>query len=100
MKQEKIERVMHSYGRKRKGKKSKLLSHVEHLEEACSNKAYTFVQGLEKDGVSSVKVVACKKQTMVMVSLRHISFNLLTNAKIFLASFIYDCTDTFSFSNE
>ena len=100
LKQEEIERVMHSYSRKRKGKKSKLLSHVEHFEKACSNKAYTFVQELEEDDVSSVKGVACKKQTMVMVSLRHISSNLLINAKIFLVSFIYDCIDTFSFPNE
>ena len=100
LKQEEIERVMDSYGRKKKGKKSKLLSHVQHLEEAYSNKAYTFVQDLEEDGVNSVKGVACKKQTMVRVSTRYISSKLLINAKISLASFIYDCIDTFCFPNE
>ena len=44
LKQEEINWVMDSYGRKKKGKKSKLLSYVEHLEEAYSNKPYTFVQ--------------------------------------------------------
>ena len=76
------------------------MSHVEHLEEAYSNKAYTFVQDLEEDGVNSVKGVACKKQTMVRVSTRYISSKLLINAKISLASFIYDCIDTFCFPNE
>ena len=44
LKQEEIKWVMDSYCRKKKGEKSKLLSHVEHLEEAYSNKPYTFVQ--------------------------------------------------------
>ena len=92
--------VMDNYGRKKKGKNSKLLSHVEHLEEAYSSKASTFVQDLEEDGVNSVKGVACKKQTMVKVSTRYISFTLLINAKISLASFIYDCIGTFCFPNE
>ena len=39
-----------------------LLSHVEHLEEANSNKAYMFVQDLEEHVVNSVKGVACKKK--------------------------------------
>ena len=91
---------MDSYGRKKKGKKSKLLSHVEHLEEAYSNKAYMFIQDLEEDGVNSVKGKACKKQTMVRVSRRYVSSKLLINAKISLASFIYDCIDTFCFWNE
>ena len=73
---------------------------MELLEEAYSNKAYTFVQDLEEDGVNSVKGVACKKQTMVRVSTRYISSELLINAKISLASFIYDCIDTFCFPNE
>ena len=92
--------VMDNYGRKKKGKNSKLLSHVEHLEEAYSSKASTFVQDLEEDGVNSVKGVACKKQTMVKVSTRYISSKLLINAKISLASFIYDCIGTFCFPNE
>ena len=91
---------MGSYGRKKKGKKSKLLSRARHLEEAYSNKAYTFVQDLEEDGVNSVKSVAYKKQTMVRVSTRYISSKLLINAKISLASFIYDCIDTFCFWNK
>ena len=73
---------------------------MELLEEAYSNKAYTFVQDLEEDGVNSVKGVACKKQTMVRVSTRYISSKLFINAKISLASFIYDCIDTFCFPNE
>ena len=95
MKQEEVKRVMDSHGRKKKDEKSKLLSHVEHLEEAYSNKVYTFIQDLEEDGVNSVKGVVCKKQTMVRVSTRYISSKLLINVKIFLASFIYDCIDTY-----
>ena len=91
---------MGSYGRKKKSKKSKLLSRVKHLEEAYSNKAYTFVQDLEEDGINSVKSVAYKKQTMVRVSTRYISSKLLINAKISLASFIYDRIDTFCFRNK
>ena len=37
---------------------------------------------------------------MVKVSTRYISFTLLINAKISLASFIYDCIGTFCFPNE
>ena len=99
LKQEELKRVMDSYARKKKGKKSKFLSHVEHLEEAYSNKAYTFVQDLEEDCVNSAIGVACKKQTMVRVSTMYISSKLLINAKISLASFIYDCIDTFYFPN-
>ena len=62
----------------------------------CQNKSLD----LEEDGVNSVKGVACKKQTMVKVSTRYISFTLLINAKISLASFIYDCIGTFCFPNE
>ena len=100
LKQEEIRRVMNCYSRKKKDKKSKLLSHAEHLVEAYSNKAYTFVQDLEEDGVNSVKGIACKKQTMVRVSIRYISSKLLIKTKISLASFICDCIDTICLSNE
>ena len=70
------------------------------LEEAYSDKSYTFVQDLQEDSVNSVKAVACKKQTTVKVSTRFISAKLLINAKISLASFIYDCIDRFCFPNE
>ena len=100
LKQEKIKRVMDSYRRKMKGKKFKLLSHVEHLAEAYSNKPYTFVNDLEEDSANSVKGVACKKLTMIRVSTRYLSSKLLINAKISLTSFIYDCIDTFCFLNE
>ena len=96
LKQKEINRVMDSYGRKKKGKKSKLLSHVEDLEEAYSNKACTFVQDLKEDRVNSVKGVACKKQTVIRVSTTYISSKLLTNADISL----YDCIDTFCFLNK
>ena len=55
---------------------------------------------MEQDGTNSAKVVACKKQNRVNVSTRFISTKLLINAEIFLASFIYDCIDTFCFPNE
>ena len=58
LKQEEIERVIDTYGKKKKGKKSKVLNHVWHFEEAYTNKAYTFVQDLKQDGVNSVKGVA------------------------------------------
>ena len=35
-----------------------------------------------------------------MVSTRYIAAKLLINAKISLASFLYDCVDTFCFPNE
>ena len=41
-----------------------------------------------------------KKQTTVKVSTRFISSKLLINAKISLASFIYNCLDSFYFPNE
>ena len=89
-KEKEIKRVLDNYGRKKKDKKSKLLSHVDHLEEALSNKAHTFAQDLVENGVNSVKGVACKKQTMIRVSTRYISSKLLINVKIFFASFSYD----------
>ena len=44
--------------------------------------------------------MVCKKQTTVRVSTKYISSKLLINAKISLASFIYDCIDTFCFPSE
>ena len=44
--------------------------------------------------------MACKNQTTVRVSTRYISSKLLINAKISLASFIYDCIDTFYVPSE
>ena len=55
--------------------------------------SYTNVQDLEY--TNSVKTITCKKQTMVKVSTRFLSTELLINAKIYLASFIYDCINTF-----
>lgn len=72
LKQKEIGRVIDTYSKKRKSKKSKVLNHVGHLEKAYTNKAYTFVQDLEEDGVKNVKGVACKKQATVRVSTRHI----------------------------
>ena len=77
----------------------KILNFEDHLEEAYTNKSYTFVQEFEKEGINSVKAVACKKQTYVKVS-RYISSKLLINAKTSLASFIYDWINTFCFPNE
>ena len=71
------------------------------LREAyTAGKSYTFAQDLEKDGVNSVFAVACKRQNNVRVSTRYIAAKLLINAKISLASFLYDCVDTFCFPNE
>ena len=47
------------------------------LEEAYSDKSYTFVQDSKEDSVNSVKAVICKKQTIVKVSTRFISSKLL-----------------------
>ena len=74
-----------------------MLNYEDRLEEAYSDKSYTFVQDHEPDGVNSVKAVACKKQTIVKVSTRYTSSKLLINAKISLASFIYSGIDTFCF---
>ena len=100
LKQVRIERVTENFNKRKSRSKSKLLSYEGHLEDAYANKAYTFVQDLEDKGVNSVKGVACKKKTMVRVSTASISSKLLINAKISIASFIYDCIDTFSFPNE
>ena len=70
------------------------------MEEAFTNKAYTFVQELEEEDVNIVGALACKKQTQVKVSTRYISSKLLINAKISMASFIYNCIDTFCYPNE
>ena len=95
---EEIEKVTEKFGKKKKGKE--MCKFENRLEEAYSDKSYTFAQDLEEDGADSVKAFACKKQTTVKVSIRFISSKLLINAKISLASFIYDCIDTFCFPNE
>ena len=102
LRQEEITKVKGRFVNKKKGRKGKsnLLCHVNHPEEAYSNKAYTFIQDLEKEGVSSMKGVACKKQTTVRVLTRYISSKLIINAKISLARFICDCIDRFCFPNE
>ena len=78
----------------------KIINLDDHLEEANSDKSYAFVQELENKGINSVRAVACKKQNYAKVSTRYISSKLLINAKISLASFIYNCIDTFCFPNE
>ena len=83
-----------------KAKRSKVLNYKERLEEAYTNKSYTFVQDLEAEGVNSVKPIACKKQTVVKVSTRYLFSKLLINSEISLGSFICDCIDTFCFSEE
>ena len=102
LKKAEIKRVSEKFNRKvkRKGKRSKVLNYKERLEEAYTNKSYTFVQDLEAEGVNSVKPIACKKQTVVKVSTRYLFSKLLINSEISLGSFIYDCIDTFCFSEE
>ena len=102
IREEDVARAKERFSKKKNGKRgnNKLPGHTQHLEEAYSNKAYTFVQDLEEEGVNSVKGVACKKQLSVKLSTRYISSKLLINAKIPLASFIYDCIDTFCFANQ
>ena len=102
LKKEEIKKVTKEFNKKKgsKGKGNKVLNYVNRLEEAYADKSYTFVQDLEKDGVNSVFAVACKRQNNVRVSTRYIAAKLLINAKISLASFLYDCVDTFCFPNE
>lgn len=59
LKQAEIEKVIEKYTKKKGKKKSKVLIHEGHLEEAYANKTYTFAQDFEKDGVNSIKGVAC-----------------------------------------
>ena len=101
LREEEIESVKNWYSNNKKGQKNnvKILNFEDHLEEGYTNKSYTFVQEFEKEGINSVKAVACKKQTYVKVS-RYISSELLINAKTSLGSFIYDCINTFPFPNE
>ena len=102
LKKAEIKKVSEKFNRKvkGKGKRSKVLNYEERLEEAYSDKSYTSVQDLEAEGVSSVKAIACKKQTAVKVSTRYLFSKLLINSKISLGSFIYDCIDTFCFPEE
>ena len=99
LKKEEIKKVTEEFNKKKgsKGKGNKVLNYVNRLEEAYADKSYTFVPDLEKDGVNSVFAVACKRQNNVRVSTRYIAAKLLINAKISLASFLYDCVDTFFF---
>ena len=59
LKQAEMEKVTEKYSKKKDKKKSKVLSHEGHLEEAYANKTSTFAQYFEKDGVNSIKGVAC-----------------------------------------
>ena len=86
--------------RRRRKDDAKIINFEDHLEEAYSDKSYTFVQELENEGINSIRPVACKKQNYVKVCTRYIFSKLLINAKISLASFIYDCINTFCFPNE
>ena len=53
-----------------------IINFEDHLEEAYSDKSYTFVQELENEGINSIRAVACKKQNYVKVSTRYISLTL------------------------
>ena len=62
LREEEVARAKERFFKKKNCKRgNKLLGHTQHLEEAYSNKAYTFVQDLEEEGINSVKGVACKK---------------------------------------
>ena len=65
-----------------------------------TDKSYSFVQDLKQESTNSVKSVACKKQTRVKASVLFISTKLLINAKMLVASFIYDCIGTFFFPSD
>ena len=102
LKKEEIKKVTEKFNEEKgsKCKGNKALNYVNRLEEAYADKSYTFVQDLEEDGVNIVFAVACERENNVRVSTRYIAAKLLINAKIFLASFLYDCVDTFCFPNE
>ena len=92
LKKEEIKKVTEEFNKKegRRGKGNKVLNYVNRLKEAYKDTSYTFVLDLEQDGVNSVFPVACKRQNNVRVSTRYIAAKLLINAKIYLASFLYD----------
>ena len=102
LKKEEIKKVTEEFNEKKgsKSKGNKVLNYVNRLEEAYADKSYTFVQDLEKDVVNSVFAAACKRQNNVRISTRYIAVKLLIYAKISLASFLYDCVDSFCFPNE
>ena len=62
MKEAEIKEVSEILNRKSNRKSNKVLNYKDRLEEAYSDKSYTFVQDLEAEGVNSVKGVACKKK--------------------------------------
>ena len=84
----------------RKGKGNKVLNYVNRLEEAYADKSYTFVQDLEEDGVISVFPWLVKDKIMSGFPTRYVAAKLLINAKISLASLLYDCVDTYCFPSE
>ena len=59
VRQEDVARAKERFSKKKNGKRgNKLLGQTQHLEEVYSNKAYTFVQYREEEGVNSIKGVA------------------------------------------
>ena len=88
-----VEDITENFSKKVKREKVKLISFKEGIDEMYKDCSYTNIQDLEC--VNSVKVIACKNQATVKVSTKFLSAKLLINAKIFLASFVYDHIDTF-----
>ena len=59
IKKQEIEKINQKFAKKKD--KKKIFKFKDRIEEVYSNKAYTFVQGLENEGANSAKAIACRK---------------------------------------
>ena len=76
LKEAEINKANKIFNRKANRKSNKVLNYKDRLEEVYSDKSYTYCTRLEAKGVSSIKAVACKKQTIVKVSTRYVSYGI------------------------
>ena len=88
-----VEDIKEKFRKRVKREKDKLTTFEERIDKVYQDCTFTNVQDLKC--TNSVKEIACEKQTTVKVSTGVLSTKLLINAKISLASFIYDCIVTF-----
>ena len=80
---------------KRQKKKRTLYHYLEREEKAYRNNKIKSLIDVDEECVSSIKMLATKKETKVNLTTRFLNRKMLLFSKTFIQSFVYDLTDVF-----
>ena len=80
---------------KRQKKKRTLYHYLEREEKVYRNNKIKSLIDVDEECVSSIKMLATKKETKVNLTTRFLNRKMLLFSKTFIQSFVYDLTDVF-----